>query len=45
VLQKPAGSDLGSFLLIFLMIFLTIFSMKIEIFSMKILDFLYEKSE
>jgi len=43
-LQKPAGSDLGSFLMIFLMIFWMFCSMKILIFSVKILDFLYEKS-
>jgi len=42
--QESAGSDLGSFLMILLMIFLMIFSMKILIFFMKILDFLYEKS-
>jgi len=44
VLSKPAGSDLGSFFLIFVMIFFMIFSLKILIFSMKILDFLYRKS-
>ena len=39
-----AGSDLGSFLMIFSMNFLMIFSMKILILSVKILNFLYEKS-
>jgi len=42
---KPADSDLGSFLQIFFMIFLMTPCMKILIFSVKILDFLYEKSQ
>jgi len=48
VLENPAGSDVGSFLMILLMIFsvkILIFSMKILFFSMKISDVLYEKSK
>ena len=40
-----AAIYLDSFLMIFLMIFFMIFSMKMLIFFLEILDFLYEKSQ